>query len=412
MQSLQAWAEPALTLSRSVAPPAGTVTVAGNGFGASKAIDIYFDTHHLCLTVTDSVGQFRCPVKVPSSAQPVMHWLTAVERRTGIAAQQNLLVRINWSHFHGLGANRRGSNPFENTLRTTNVTHLDMLWTAPTVGLINSAPVVADGRVYVGASDGKLYAFDAVTGATAAGFPVDTVVPILEIESSPVVAHGTVYVCPAGGGLFAFDAQTGIRKAGFPRALGGVGQFASPAIAAGIVYIGTGKLYAFDAHTGVIINGFPKRLASNVSSSPTVANGIVYIGNDGKLYAFHAKTGRRIVGFPRRLGGGFVRGSAPAVASGIVYIGGSDGKLYAFNAFTGADIVGFPVRTGGEIFSAPAIAQNRVYVGASDHRVYAWNATTGAQFWSFTADSAVSTPEVASGVVYVASQHILYAQPF
>jgi outer membrane protein assembly factor BamB len=63
-----------------------------------------------------------------------------------------------------------------------------------------SSPAVADGVVYVGSDDVKIYALDASSGTRLwffrTGRPVD--------HSSPAVANGMVYIA-SGPTIFAFD---------------------------------------------------------------------------------------------------------------------------------------------------------------------------------------------------------------
>jgi outer membrane protein assembly factor BamB len=80
-----------------------------------------------------------------------------------------------------------------------------------------------------------------------------------------------------------------------------------------------------------------------IADSPAVANGTVYFGSwDGNLYALDAATGtlkwKSYLGItasaacdPSRLG----VSSGPAVANGVVYVGGGDGYFYALNASNG-----------------------------------------------------------------------------
>jgi len=76
-------------------------------------------------------------------------------------------------------------------------------------GAVHSSPAVAEGVVYVGSDDGKLYAFDAagVTGCTAGVCtPLWTATTGSKVQSSPAVAEGVVYVGSDDGKLYAFDA--------------------------------------------------------------------------------------------------------------------------------------------------------------------------------------------------------------
>jgi outer membrane protein assembly factor BamB len=120
------------------------------------------------------------------------------------------------------------------------------------------------------------------------------------------VANGVVYVGSVDAKLYAFDAAGVTGCAGTPKTCaplwtattGSAIGFSSPAVANGVVYIGSTdtKLYAFDAAGMTSCAGTPKTCAplwtattgSSILSSPAVANGVVYIGsNDNKLYAYH-----------------------------------------------------------------------------------------------------------------------------
>ena len=57
------------------------------------------------------------------------------------------------------------------------------------------------------------------------------------------------------------------------------------------------------------------------------------------------------------------RGSSPAVANGVVYVGsGMDGNVYALNATTGVKLWNYT--TGSEVYSSPAVVNGVVYVGS------------------------------------------------
>jgi outer membrane protein assembly factor BamB len=102
-----------------------------------------------------------------------------------------------------------------------------------------SSPAVANGIVYVGATDGTVHAFNANSGAVV--WTASTTGPV---ESSPAVANGIVYVGSDDGYIRAYDASTGAELWAAPMSGGGV---SSPAVANGFVYIGSdgGTLYAY-----------------------------------------------------------------------------------------------------------------------------------------------------------------------
>ncbi|MDP2953063.1 MAG: PQQ-binding-like beta-propeller repeat protein, partial [Chloroflexota bacterium] len=147
---------------------------------------------------------------------------------------------------------------------------------------------------------------------------------------------------------------------------GGPAQ-SSPAVANGVVYVGSGdkKLYALDAATGALRWSYTTGDA--VTSSPAVASGVVYVGSrDRKVYALDAATGALRWSYTT---GGMVD-SSPTVANGVVYVGSWDNKLYALNAASGA--LGWSYTTGGLVWSSPAVANGVVYVGSYDSKVYAF----------------------------------------
>jgi outer membrane protein assembly factor BamB len=214
------------------------------------------------------------------------------------------------------------------------------------------------------------------------------------VSSSPAVANGIVYV--GSDGVHALNATTG---ATVWTAITGVNVSSSPAVANGIVYVGSrdNNVYALNATTGATI--WTATTSDWVDSSPAVANGIVYVGSfDGKVYALNATTGARVW----TASANAPVFSSPAVANGIVYVGSEDHNVYALNATTGATVWTAP--TGDNVVSSPAVANGIVYVGSVDRNVYALNAKTGARVWTTQTGADVqSSPAVANGIVYVGS---------
>lgn len=180
-------------------------------------------------------------------------------------------------------------------------------WTAtnpPGPGIaapFDSSPAVSGGLLYIGSGDGKVRAFK-----TAATFPQCTgVVPKTcnpawsrtigaNVVSSPAVANGVVYVGSDDDKLYALNATTGAVLWTAPT---GGDVDSSPTVANGVVYVGSddGKLYAFDAAGTTGCSGSPTvctplwshTTGGEVASSPSVVSGNVYVAStDGKLYAF------------------------------------------------------------------------------------------------------------------------------
>jgi outer membrane protein assembly factor BamB len=382
------------TLSPAIGPPTTNVQVSGAGFPASTAVDIYFDTTDEVLAVTSATGTFAgIVVKVPASAVPGAHWITAVARGTsGKAAQAAFTVQTNWSQSR-YSAPQRGVNPFENVLSPSTLGTLDLDWVFTASAGILMTPVVANGIIYIGSSDGNLYAVNGFTGAQVWTFATGT---FLDNDSGLAVANGIVYLGARNGNLYALNATSGVPVWTFtiPASCG------TPTVANGTVYFGAanGNYYALNANTGAVLWTAPVGWGGG---SPALAGGILYAGSiDHNLYALNASNGTVVWKF---LTGGTV-GSSPAVSNGTVYFGSLDFNVYALYARSGVLI--WKVATGGQLESSPAVANGAVYIGSDDGSLYALSAGNGSLLWKDPLAGFVSAaPEVANGVVYVGASN-------
>jgi outer membrane protein assembly factor BamB len=277
-----------------------------------------------------------------------------------------ILSACDWTEFGYLASGGRSSADSGISLSNGASTLLD--WSVTTGNVVWSSPAVANGVVYFGSGDGKVYALNATTGAT-----VWTVTIGDSVESSPAVDNGLVYFGSNDGRFYALNATTG---ATVWTVNIGSAVLSSPAVANGVVYFGSGngKVYALNATTGATV--WTVTTGNNVFSSPAVANGVVYVGSyDDKVYALNATTGATVWTVTT---GGSVH-SSPAVANGVVYVGSDDGKVYALNATTGATV--WSATTGGAVFSSPAVANGVFYLGSFDNKIYAYKP------WAFSRPS-------------------------
>lgn len=372
-----------------------------------------------------------------------------------------LLAACDWPMYRS-GPGHSGTNVFENTISTSNVSTLRMAFSGSSPQS-DGAPIVANGVLYLeglGTSSHapQLAAFDA-SGTHCSGpcTPLWTAtLPSGTGHATPAVANGIVYV--SAGNLFAFDATGNTNCSGLPKIcrplwegqLNATANYSSPNVVNGVVYLGGGGsslLYAFDASGTTNCSGSPKvcepmwtgRAASGanrgaVDSSPAYANGVVYIASaDGSLYAFDGNGKTNCSGTPivcTQLWSATVGGSAappqtaPAVANDTVYY--ANGTLYAFDASGTKDCSGSPkvcnpIWTGaGTAVSSPAVTSSTVFVGEANDGaqsgVAAFDAlgTMGCAgtpkvcnpLWFDSVSGSVglggySSPTVANGVLYI-----------
>jgi outer membrane protein assembly factor BamB len=393
---------PRVKLSLRAGPPTSTVRVSGSGFGAHRAVDIYFGTTDEALAATNGNGAFSgIRIRVPASAVPGRHYITAVQRHSGRAAQARFLVSTNWAQGR-YSASRGGLNPYENVLSPSNVSGLGLDWWRVASGSpvdFFSAPAVVNGVAYLGYGNGRVHALNAATGAEKWTYKTGGIV-----ESSPAVANGVVYAGSGDGNLYALNAATGAEEWSYH--IGGVVS-SSPAVANGVVYADSfnGTLYALNAATGAEEWSYASTGNSFTVSSPAVANGVVYVAFDRSVYALSAVTGAKEWSYTAN---GFIY-TSPAVANGVVYLGSGSGTLYALNAATGAEEWSYTITGDSFDFSSPAVANGVVYADSFNGTLYALNTATGAQEWSYTTGYTVGSPAVANGVVYLGSDTAVYA---
>ena len=94
--------------------------------------------------------------------------------------------------------------------------------------------------------------------------------------------------------------------------------------------------------------------------------------------------------------------SAPAVADGVIYIGGQS-RIAAFDAATGRMIWERPA--SGPVHGIPAVAGNSLYIGMLDKRVLALDLASGRARWEYEGESPFPGPvAVQDGIVYAGSR--------
>jgi outer membrane protein assembly factor BamB len=109
------------------------------------------------------------------------------------------------------------------------------------------------------------------------------------VVSSPAVSGGWVYVGSTDGKVYALKAGTGAKRWEFAT---GDQVNSSPAVAGGVVFVGSkdGKIYALDAASGDQLWEYPTGDWINLSS-PSVANGMLYVGSyDCKVHCFNVES--------------------------------------------------------------------------------------------------------------------------
>jgi len=254
-------------------------------------------------------------------------------------------------------------------------------WKFHTGGMVIGSPTVVGGVIYVGSTDGNLYALDSETGTLKWKFNAQSRVP-----STPAVAGGTVYFAAYDGNFYGVDAATGKLKWKFKTE--GERRFAAR------------HLHGVQPIAETVPDPFDPFL-----SSPVVWNGAVFFGSgDGNVYALDAAAG----GLKWKFKTGDVVHASPAIADGTVFIGSWDSYFYALDAESGREKWKFKTGEDHETFnqvgiqSSAAVADGMVYFGCRDSHFYALDAGTGQKKWAYSANGSwiVGSPALKDGKVY------------
>jgi outer membrane protein assembly factor BamB len=270
-----------------------------------------------------------------------------------------------------------------------------------------SGVAVADGCVYLGGTDGRLYCIDEETGETLwVSDRIDTT-GYFGLSSSPLVYEGKIYALSASDGvLHAFNA--GGTEAWRFETGNGVMYFTSPAGYDGKIYCAGNRsqIFCIDPAAQTAIWTFNQ--GGSVKSSPVIgADGTVYFTTSSRCYALDGSTGKE-------RWNSSVTGtmSTPVIADGYIYAGAYDG-LHCLDASTGEEEWHFQAK---EVNVAPVVAGNLVYAATNEETgtLYAVDAETGEPVWSYSLEAPgdgtfsafyTSSPAVSGGVLYIGAEN-------
>ena len=312
----------------------------------------------------------------------------------------------------------------------------ELAWSVDAGPATLAAPVVANGRIYLGAHF-HIAVLDADTGDELESMPATG-----PIGNSLALADGTLYYSMPDRRLVARDAETHQIRWEYEMSDSTAGPVA---VARGIVYAGAldGVTYAINATTGELI--WRHETLSEVKSPVTVGGKIAHVASaDRSLYALDARTGQERARF--RTSASLV--AAPVTANGLTYFV-SGRQLYTMDAdaleypaqyavtrtWSQLWLWGFPLpsppsqpgdrwrfgpdypegtsgrvkRTEG-IISAPAVAGDRLYIGDTLGKMYGVDAITGEEQWQHQGEDGIVASPVVVGelVVFGDKSGLLY----
>jgi outer membrane protein assembly factor BamB len=294
-----------------------------------------------------------------------------------------------------------------------------------------ASPIVAGDMVYFVSKD-RVYAVRSDSGELVWKSPSGDQPGTTQYRSTPVLANGTLFVGNSDGGMYALDARTGAQKWKF---VTGSTVRSHPLVLGNVLYFGSDDdyFYAINATTAELL--WKIHATDDVATAATLAGDsdelIYFASTDGHLYAVNRTTGRRK--WSARTVGASGTNSPVAFQNRIFLAAGS--QIFSFRSRTGSvdslipttlapesDITCTPVftddpsgdpsrpvvmfgdRSGnfycyqqtrliwkplwkqkldGSITAMPVQAGNLVFVGAARSFVYALNAVDGTVQWRY-----------------------------
>ncbi len=265
---------------------------------------------------------------------------------------------------------------------------------------IDTTPVCAEGKVFVLSIAGKVFAFDAVSGAALWNRDLGTQSPFTFELSTPAYAGGRLFVAQQDGRLWALDAGTGTTIWG-PVQLGAVSdQINTPlTYADGRIYVGSAfgnkTYYCLDATNGSLVWARTGTHGKGYywAGGCVIGDYLVYGDDAGWITSVNRVTGA--LADEENLAviesdAGAIRSSASYDAeTGRVYFTDQGGHLwaYTFDPFTG-DLAHVWHTEIGWSTSTPAVHDGKVYVGYGNYAgaggLHCVSAADGALLWTFT----------------------------
>jgi outer membrane protein assembly factor BamB len=253
-------------------------------------------------------------------------------------------------------------------------------------------PVVSDNLVYIAGYNGKIYAYTADTLAARWVYPRESYLE--PFVGGLVEAGGRLFIGDSDGHVYALDAATGDKIWDFNT---GDKVWADPTVEGDTLYIGSfdDSLYALNTADGT--EKWHYATGGAIMAKPLVDNGTVYIGSfDRNLYALDAASGNLKWQFPAA--NWFW--AEPVVVNGRVYAACLDGKIYVLNAGTGSEITQFDVKNG--VSSNPVMVNGKIIFAERKGGVYAVDPATNQISLLVNLDQEIDGPLTAyGGVVYI-----------
>jgi len=293
----------------------------------------------------------------------------------------------------------RGNSNLSGISDTRLPDNLKLEWSFKTGADIIASPVVGNDKVYIGSSNGNVYALDFNSGKEIWKFNSGD-----DIEASALLIDSTLFVGNLGGEFFALNANSGSLKwkTKVSGDIRGSANYVKVSENKTLIFVGSydNKMYCFDFVAGEKI--WEYKTKNYINGAPaTDGKYVVFGGCDSKLHIVNVVDGSS-AGEVKT--GSYIPGSS-ALVEGFSYLGKYDSRMLKIDVANKEIVWQFKdEKIGGAFFSTPAIGEETIVVGCRNRYFYCLDKNTGAKKWSFrTQDEIDSSPVIAGEKVIFGS---------
>jgi outer membrane protein assembly factor BamB len=271
---------------------------------------------------------------------------------------------------------------------------------SPVISFNTAAEILSD-TVYIGGSDGRVYAIDTAAIGTSVTEKGKTAGSGAAVEGLAFAPDGNRMYYTAGGSIFAVDTAN-LTTQRWTDAPGGT--LSAPAVDKdGSIFVGSsnGKLYGYNPDGTKLANFNGLDLGGVLDDSPTLANGFIYVGSDnGNLYKVNKSNATRV--WTTAVEGSAIIDTVPAFAGGFIYVGTDGGKVHKISDNNGS--VSATFTAGGAVRSSVAVMDGFYYFGDDSGKLYKVDVNSTANSTQLATGAGLfgyNNPVVAGGRVFV-----------
>ncbi len=259
---------------------------------------------------------------------------------------------------------------------------------------IYGTPAVTGDMAYLVSYSGKIYGYNRENLAVRWVYPrEDYVAPFV---GSPVVSQGTLFIGDSDGKFYAIDALTGDEIWTYST---GDKIWGTASVVDEVVYCGSfdKKLYALNAADGTLKWAEAFLTDGAIIAEPLIEDGVIYIGSfDKKMYAIDASDGSKLWEY-EAVNWFWAK---PVLKGGKLYAPNLDSKVYVLNSNNGSLIQEYDLEQG--ISANPVVTEDSVYFANRDGVFYSIDFNTGELRRIADLDMAVNGPlTIHNDIVYI-----------